>query len=176
MLVDLAPYADTDAGAIRRISVEVSRPSPSSLRLRYELTGDIGQLVVPAWLSRSRADELWRTTCFEAFVGGADGAYFEFNLSPSGQWAAYRFDGYRTGMTAQDGVEVSALETTTDAGSLTLSAELRLDRLGLGDGLWQLNLSAVVEDRAGGKTYWALAHPSDKPDFHHPESFVLELP
>jgi hypothetical protein len=36
-------------------------------------------------------------------------------------------------------------------------------------------LSAVIEATDGTLSYWALAHPSDKPDFHHPDSFVLEL-
>lgn len=43
-------------------------------------------------------------------------------------------------------------------------------------GPWLASLSAVIEERHGAKSYWALAHGSDKPDFHHPDSFVLELP
>ena len=44
------------------------------------------------------------------------------------------------------------------------------------DGLWQLGLSAVIEETSGHKSYWALAHPSENPDFHHSDSFVLDLP
>jgi hypothetical protein len=40
----------------------------------------------------------------------------------------------------------------------------------------RIGLSAVIEDVDGGLSYWALAHPSDKPDFHHPDSFALTLP
>jgi len=36
-------------------------------------------------------------------------------------------------------------------------------------------LSAVIESADGTRSYWALAHPSDKPDFHHPDSFLLDL-
>jgi len=39
----------------------------------------------------------------------------------------------------------------------------------------QLALSAVIEDEQGGLSYWALTHPPGKPDFHHPDAFVLEL-
>ena len=39
-----------------------------------------------------------------------------------------------------------------------------------------LALSAVIERVDGSISYWALRHPSDKPDFHHPDSFVLDLP
>jgi hypothetical protein len=36
-------------------------------------------------------------------------------------------------------------------------------------------LTAVIEDQAGGLSYWALAHASEKPDFHRPESFVAAI-
>jgi len=38
-----------------------------------------------------------------------------------------------------------------------------------------LGLSAVIEETSGRKSYWALAHPPGKPDFHHTDSFALEL-
>ena len=41
---------------------------------------------------------------------------------------------------------------------------------------WDLGLSAVLEERDGTKSYWALAHPSGKPDFHHPDCFIARLP
>ncbi len=41
---------------------------------------------------------------------------------------------------------------------------------------WQLALTAVIEETSGVKSYWALKHPPGKPDFHHADGFVLELP
>jgi hypothetical protein len=38
-----------------------------------------------------------------------------------------------------------------------------------------LGLTAVIEDRAQVLSYWALAHASEKPDFHRAESFVAAL-
>jgi ABC-type uncharacterized transport system permease subunit len=38
-----------------------------------------------------------------------------------------------------------------------------------------LALSVVVEHEDGVLSYWALAHPAAKPDFHHRDAFVLEL-
>ena len=38
-----------------------------------------------------------------------------------------------------------------------------------------LGLSTVVEDNHGRLSYWALRHPSGKPDFHHPDTFALEI-
>jgi hypothetical protein len=36
-------------------------------------------------------------------------------------------------------------------------------------------VSAVVETLDGALSYWALRHPPGKPDFHHADSFALEL-
>ena len=39
----------------------------------------------------------------------------------------------------------------------------------------QLGLSAVLEEKDGTKSYWALAHPrGDKPDFHAPDCFAAQ--
>ena len=39
-----------------------------------------------------------------------------------------------------------------------------------------LRVGFFIEDIDGGISYWALAHPAGKPDFHHPDSFALILP
>jgi ABC-type proline/glycine betaine transport system permease subunit len=71
-------------------------PDGAGWRLRYTLTGDLNALAIPAPLPPGPADGLWQHTCFEAFVGTAgSAAYREFNFSPSGQWAAYRFSAER---------------------------------------------------------------------------------
>src|SRR5271166_3453665 len=86
-----------------RIEADVERIR-CDLRLRYRLAG-IGNLMIPAAEPHSRADGLWRHTCFEAFLRTPSGeAYVELNLSPSTAWAAYRFSGYRAGMTLADGI------------------------------------------------------------------------
>jgi hypothetical protein len=41
---------------------------------------------------------------------------------------------------------------------------------------WRLGLSAVLEEKDGTKSYWALAHPNpDKPDFHLADCFTAKL-
>jgi hypothetical protein len=46
---------------------------------------------------------------------------------------------------------------------------------GPADAPLRIGLSAVIEDRDGSLSYWALRHPHGKPDFHHPDAFALEL-
>ena len=168
MRVALIPYPDETKFCPAAISVEIENEG-GLLRLRFIVEGDPDVVAWPAEAPARRADGLWRHTCFEAFVATRDG-YREFNLSPSGQWASYRFDGYREGMRAAD--EVCVIERLDRSrnpivleGRIELPADAR-----------RLALSAVIETMDGSTTYWALAHPSDKPDFHHPDSFVLDLP
>ena len=174
--VVLHPFSGTAAPNVE-IAVSAVSPSPRSLTLSYVVTGDVGSLMVPGWVGRKRADELWRTTCFEAFIARPGGGYVEINLSPSGLYAVYGFSGYREGMVPLAGVETRGRVREHGEGRLMLTTTLDLDRLGLPiDQPWRIALSTVIETTDGAISYWALVHPSDKPDFHHPDSFVLELP
>src|SRR5206468_9890637 len=119
-----------------------------------------------------RADELWRTTCFEAFVAAPDATYREWNFAPSGQWAAYDFADYREGMR---NAEVPHPPYIRMEDNLTWWAVGATIAVGAG-AEWRLGLSAVLEEKDGTKSYWALAHPTgDKPDFHDPACFAARL-
>jgi hypothetical protein len=176
MLITLKPHPKTPGPDIE-IAVEVMRPRAEGIDLRFLITGDVSQIVVPERVRPSRADELWRSTCFEAFIQKDGGGYCELNQSPAGYWAAYEFSGYREGMYAHPGVEVRDFRRNMEEGALTIGATFDLDRVMSGQSSpWRIALSAVIETKVGDISYWALGHPSDKPDFHHPASFVLELP
>ena len=169
-------HQDSTCQAISRIDVVVSRPNPGTLILNYSAIGAIAGLVLPPIAEPVQADDLWQHTCFEAFVRGSSGeGYYEFNFSPSTQWAAYRFKGYRAGMTARC-VAAPAIAVETTDQSIDLQASL--DLAGLSDlpEPWLLGISAVIEETNGRNSYWALAHPPGKADFHHPDCFVLKLP
>jgi hypothetical protein len=55
-----------------------------------------------------------------------------------------------------------------------LQVNVRLDLRNLSR-IVVLALAAVIEDENARLSYWALKHASPKPDFHHPDAFVLEL-
>ena len=117
-------------------------------------------------------------TCFEVFLhAGTAPRYLELNFSPSGQWAAYRFSAYRDGSEPLELEEPPRIEVRCEAGALELAASVRLPVLtGTVGRRLHLGLCAVVEDAAGGLSYWALRHAAGRPDFHHPETFALEMP
>jgi hypothetical protein len=169
----LRRHPDSACSAATHIDVEVARPRAGRLVLSYVVTGKISDFRMPPIVVSARSDELWRHTCFEAFVRVSSGpAYYEFNFAPSTQWAAYRFDSYRSGMRVATETDTPRIEVRSSAETYTLQAELELDGLSLP---WRLGLSAVLEETNGRKSYWALAHPPGKADFHHADCFALEL-
>ncbi len=174
----LSLHPDFQCEAIARLEVDIARPRPGLLTLAYAVTGSIGDLSLPPAASGVRADELWKHTCFEAFVRRpADDSYFEFNFSPSSHWATYQFDDYREGMRSPGEASAPHIEARTSADRYELGVRVDLSRLpGLPmDEAWRLGVSAVIEETNGCKSYWALTHPLGKADFHHADGFSLEL-
>ncbi|HEY6515037.1 MAG TPA: DOMON-like domain-containing protein [Steroidobacteraceae bacterium] len=184
--LSLVAHSDIPSNGVRRVAANAALAGPDSLRFQYVLEADPQLVRVPPPLTDpGRTDKLWTHTCFEAFVGLAQSpAYLELNFSPSGEWAAYRFDGYRQGMAAAlDAAPRLALRHRE--GRLELQAEVGLSgilrslgRSEPGEPRLRIALSTVVEGREGGLSYWALRHAPGRADFHHPESFslALELP
>lgn len=169
--LDLISHPATPPVAVQYVAVQVER-EVRGLRLFFVVEGDPSKIVTPAPAKPYRTDGLWRTTCFELFVRNGGQDYREFNLSPSSQWAAYRFDVYR-GEPENLGLdEPPTIGCSRELEGLFLWSSLKL---GIGQDT-QIGLSAVIEETDGTKSYWALAHPDpDKPDFHHPDSFTLRL-
>lgn len=187
--------------SIESIEVEVARTigrgGPRKLLLNYFVHGPMRTLSVPRWRGKGeRRDELWRTTCFEAFVRAeGDPLYYAFAFAPSRDWNARRFSDYLEGM-APARVRTSEVQWAqmypprpgeyrswaeheefgrhngyqTAEVDLGEAMDLPLDRP------WRIGLSAVIEERNGRKSWWALAHPPGAPDFHHEACFALELP
>jgi hypothetical protein len=174
----LLRHLSTPCDAVRGITVEV-QPRGGTLELRYFVAGDIERVRVPALAPPSRADQLWQHTCFEAFIAEEDIAlgYREFNFAPSTEWAIYQFSGYRNGMTVVDVEHAPTVAVQRDGKGLSLIARVDIEPLSDldRDRRLRLAISAVIEESNGAISYWALAHPPGKPDFHHADGFVVML-
>jgi hypothetical protein len=154
---------------VASISARLGR-SADHLSVAFSLEGDLEQLLLPTSVPVRRGDKLWQHTCFEIFLSARMPAYQEFNFSPSGEWAAYRFRGYREAAAASP-TDTPMLAVRRSAARLEMDATIPLrDEARL-----SVAVSAVVESRSGALSYWALKHPAGKPDFHHPDSFALQL-
>jgi hypothetical protein len=177
----LLPHPVTEPGAVQGLvedlSVDVTRLN-GRLVLLYRLTGELDALRLPEPRPAARTDGLWRHTCFEAFIGHTGASeYWEYNFSPSGAWASYHFTAYREGMAPlmKGAPPMLRLHTGEDHVHLEVTVDLSwMVRTAADVGL-RLGLAAVIEDRAQVLSYWALKHPSEKPDFHHAGGFALDL-
>jgi hypothetical protein len=180
MRFDLLRHAGVSRSPVARIEIDIARTSPAVIAVHYRLEGDASRIRVPNATVPARADDLWKQTCFELFIRPwGDARYFEFNFSPSRCWAAYAFSDYRQGMTNLDlpaPPRINRAAPTADAFDL----DVLLDLSGVSglpaEAAWRAGIAAVVETVDGEHSWWALAHPPGKPDFHHPDGFIAELP
>ncbi|QIK95977.1 hypothetical protein G7076_05430 [Sphingomonas sp. HDW15A] len=160
-MVFLVRHPDTPAGAIQSIEARLERV-PEGVVATFIATGDIGGLRLPSRAGSVRADNLWRSTCFELFVSFDGGAYREFNLSPSGAWAAYDFTGYREEM--RHAPADVLIRADHDASRLILLADIQADFPPYAT----VGMTAVVDEADEIIRYWATSFEPGKPDFHAP--------
>lgn len=196
-VLPLVCHPSTPCAIVSSLSVRVDRLDRSADEHRivcyYELEGDIDALQLPAPRRSARGHELWRHTCFEAFVRAVGAReYLELNFSPSSEWAAYRFEDYRRGMAPISLQPPPRIVCRRREQRLEADVKVRLARSALagapagapagaaGDPQdarqsLQLAIAVVLEDLQQRLYYWALAHPSGQPDFHHEQGYVLTL-
>lgn len=143
----------------------------------YDLKGDIKDIAIalPAD-TPARKHELWQDTCLEFFLGiEKSDRYWEFNLSPSFHWNVYHFDGYRQGMQEEIAFKMLPFKIESAADSLELVVEIDLDKIVSKESAIDLAITAVVKDKNGEVTYWALTHTGKEADFHRRDSFIIKL-
>lgn len=145
--------------------------SVATTNIWFGVAAPVSRFVLPEPGEAERTDDLWQTTCFEAFLRDPAGeTYREWNFAPSEQWAAYDFTANRQGRTNAD-VAAPYIRVEDNLTWWAVGATIAVD-----SGIhWALGLSAVLEEKDGTKSYWALSHCSEKPDFHDPASFTARL-
>jgi hypothetical protein len=162
---------------VTAIQARFSR-AEDTMTVSYDLEGELTRLRIPCPRAPRFAKRLWQHTCFELFLRRESGdAYHEVNLSPSGEWAVYAFERYREPAPVEVTTWTPRTTLHTERSRLQLEVAVSLRDIdpSYADAALRVGVSAVMEDAEGALSYWALAHSSDKPDFHHPDSFVLQL-
>jgi len=172
----LKPHHECEAALLDRLEVEIVRTTPLLWHFHFVGAGDMARVRFPPLDMPSRQDALWKHTCAEVFLMDPGGSYCEFNFSPSTQWAAYRFESYRSGMRELSLESVPRINFALMPDSFALDAVVDLT------GVFEpqarslrMGLAAVIEGIDGAISYWALKHAPGKPDFHHADSFVGAL-
>ena len=166
------------AGHLSRVTIagNIARRS-NTLHLRYVLLGRLADLVIPAPADvPARRDALWEETCFEFFLALKDSPrYWEFNVSPAGDWNVYRFAAYRQGMEEEPAFTLLPFRVQRGSDSLSLALELHLDAIVRADQGLEAAVSAVIKQRDGAVTYWALIHRGPQADFHRRDTFIMTV-
>lgn len=158
----------------------------TSLNLEYWVTGDWEKIVLPEDRQSptpSRRNHLWEQTCFEFFLAQgkehhSQAPYWEFNLSPTGDWNVFALSGYRQGLQEEGAIAHLPFKVSTSPTELHLAIEVDIEPLILPDQPIQLGVSMVVLIKTEGtvaETFWAIAHPGPEADFHHPGSLSLQI-
>jgi hypothetical protein len=174
-MLQMICHPDTPAKTVTGVEVATEFLADGTLGFRFCVDGVLNMLETLGPVPPARTDGLWKTTCFEVFLRkSGDIGYCEYNFAPSGAWASYQFDDYRQAMRILDLDETP--EILLDASETHLAAEVTITvPAHILPGPIDLNLAAVIEETDGTKSYWALAHPPGKPDFHDKDCFALTL-
>ncbi len=162
------------------LNAEVSR-SQTLLSIVYTLSGHLSSVVIPAvGQSSERRDRLWEKTCFEFFIMQGEkpsktSPYWEFNLSPTGEWNVFALSGYRDGLKEESAFSTMPFTVRTSPTELYLQISVDIASLPLTAEPLFLGVSAVLLLAKERETFWAVAHSPSEADFHHPDSFVIPL-
>jgi len=147
------------------------------LTILYELSGPLDNLAItPTADNPTRMERLWEKTCFELFLKFGDSdPYWEFNLSPSGDWNVYRFSAYREGMQEERAFIDLPFSLQTGQDRLGVDLNVNIEKILQQDITVNAAVSAVLKSKSGDISFWALTHKSISPDFHSSEGFLIEL-
>jgi hypothetical protein len=174
----LCYHPATPSDAVSDLRASIRRSRADVLEVGFRLAGALSRIRVPPLGATRPGSRLWEHTCFELFVALERGrAYYEVNLAPSGEWAIYGFRDYRQAAGSSRELAPPGLSVRESEALVELDARISVPELFPSSVAvrWRIGLSAVVEESDGRRSYWALRHPADKPDFHHPDARALWL-
>ena len=177
MIFSLIPFSAQKAPEIS-ISGMVRRKK-NIFSVHYTLAGELEEIVFPSRIENAtRKDDLWQMTCFEFFLAAKGSPqYWEFNLSPAGDWNFYAMDAYRqVNMREETRIQRLQFNVQKKVESFSLEADIDLNQIFPEDILIEAGITSVIKTKDGRESYWALIHPHPEADFHLRNSFVLEIP
>ena len=170
----LIPFA-SDALPTIEIVGNIDR-ADNILSIEYQLLGDLDSVAIASPAVASRKFALWEATCFEFFIGVlGDRNYWEFNLSPSGDWNVFHLDDYRQGLRNETAVTTLPFDVDRSANSLTLKLAVDLSQIISIDRQLEVSVTTVIRSAQDELSYWALTHIGEEADFHLRDSFVIKI-
>ena len=147
-----------------------------TLDIRFVISGDIDNILFdPPIANSQRTDNLWQKSCFEVFIQNNNSTnYWEYNLSPSTNWAIYGFTNYRQGKFDELSIDSLQISTNREGNQYVLSGLIPLPQALIEQNL-RIGLSCVVQDKLSDISYYALKHTKNQADFHAADSFSIAI-
>ena len=173
----LTPFDPLPVNFNLNVGGSISRPKAETIQIHYQLSGDLNAVAIPQRTNPPvRRDELWTTTCLELFIGEKGTLpYWEYNLSPNGDWNIYKLTDYRSNLTPEQNYQdlASAMHSGASHFELNVVCPIPVD-LKTSPKL-DVAICAVIQLKQGAISYWALNHGGAEADFHRRDGFVLSL-
>ncbi|MEP7137695.1 MAG: DOMON-like domain-containing protein [Chloroflexota bacterium] len=174
-IFSLTPYPASNIPTIE-IKGTVTRQD-HLLSICYSVHGEIENILLPTPTTSSRQHDLWKATCFEFFIAVQDQPqYWEFNMSPSGDWNVYAMDAYRqVNMREESAFTQLPFELRKLNDKLSLDVSVDLNPIIRPVQNLQIGITTIIQTADGNETYWAFVHPGAQADFHLRDSFAIVL-
>ena len=156
------------------LHVQVARDQ-DKLTLKYSVLGKDAHKVD---FDVHNQEKLWENTCFEFFVKDdrLGKNYYEINLASNLQNHGHYFSDYRSSGLGNEleKIDLQPSHIYFEKNELHFTLPLsNFKKLDTDHGIF-LAISCVL--KLNDETlYYALKHPYDKPDFHSPDGFCIEL-
>jgi hypothetical protein len=172
----LMPFPNSSFSSSLTITGKIDR-TKNILAIKYLLLGNLTDILIPHSIDLpDRKYELWEETCLEFFLGIKNcPQYWEFNLSPSGDWNIYHFENYRQGMKEEMAFTSLPFIVESKSNSWQLSLKLDLNKIVSQEKSLEIGISTVIKSRDKDISYWALTHPDYQANFHRRDGFAIEL-
>src|SRR4026207_875348 len=106
-------------------------------------------------MNHSRKGGLWQKTCFDFFLAiRGEPQYWEFNMSPAGDWNAYRMDSYRRiGFREETAILRLPFEVWNEGGIFHLNVLVDLQPILQPNRSLEFGITAVIQTTDRNETY-----------------------
>lgn len=176
--LELIPFKNNNLDLELHVSVTRERDNDSNkdtLTLKYSVLGKDAHKID---FDVHNSEQLWENTCFEFFIKEEKSSknYYEVNLASNLKNHCYYFNDYRDNGLSSDLEKEEFRPSHIYFEKDVLTCTLSLSNFKKIDTEHSVILAISAVIKVGNETYYyALKHPYDRPDFHSPDGFCVEL-
>ena len=137
------------------------------VKVEYKVTGELNNYIFEEASKQKRANELWKSTCFELFIAPKEKLnYWELNISPSTKWNLYTFDNYKELMREEKNISIPNIEITQREDGYILSCEVYFDIEEFSPKDNNFNLAVILLDKKEVRHFYSINRKDGVVNFH----------